>query len=101
MLLAFSAQIFDKSPAKVKNFGIWFRYESRTGTHNSYKEYRELTLTDAVAAMYDDMAGRSRPRPLPAGSRTPPGLSGPPVAASRGGRPFRQPADRTRPASCR
>jgi len=53
-------QIFEKSPAKVKNFGIWFRYESRTGTHNAYKEYRELSLTAAVAAMYQDMAGRSR-----------------------------------------
>ena len=54
------AQIFEKSPTVVKNFGIWFRYESRTGTHNAYKEYRELTLTDAVNAMYQDMAGRSR-----------------------------------------
>merc|ERR1711988_1888994 len=54
------SQIFEKSPTKVKNFGIWFRYESRTGTHNAYKEYRELTLTNAVNAMYQDMAGRSR-----------------------------------------
>jgi len=53
-------QIFESTPSKVKNFGIWFRYESRTGTHNAYKEYRELSLTDAVAAMYQDMAGRSR-----------------------------------------
>merc|ERR1711988_1632102 len=53
-------EIFEKSPHKVKNFGIWFRYDSRTGTHNAYKEYRELSLTDAVSAMYQDMAGRSR-----------------------------------------
>lgn len=53
-------QIYEKTPTKVKNFGIWFRYESRTGTHNAYKEYRELALTDAIAAMYQDMAGRSR-----------------------------------------
>jgi len=54
------SQIYEKSPTKVKNFGIWFRYESRTGTHNAYKEYREMSLTDAVNAMYQDMAGRSR-----------------------------------------
>ena len=60
LALALGVQIFEKSPAKVKNFGIWFRYESRTGTHNAYKEYRELSLTAAVAAMYQDMAGRSR-----------------------------------------
>ena len=53
-------QIFSKNPTVVKNFGIWFRYESRTGTHNAYKEFRELTLTDAISAMYQDMAGRSR-----------------------------------------
>merc|ERR1719502_2239336 len=54
------SQIYEKSPTRVKNFGIWFRYESRTGTHNAYKEYRELSLTAAVNAMYQDMAGRSR-----------------------------------------
>merc|ERR1712216_959912 len=54
------SQIYEKSPQRVKNFGIWFRYESRTGTHNAYKEYRELSLTAAVSAMYQDMAGRSR-----------------------------------------
>jgi len=54
------SQIYEKSPDRVKNFGIWFRYESRTGTHNAYKEYRELALTDAISAMYQDMAGRSR-----------------------------------------
>merc|ERR1712232_1319432 len=53
-------QMYDKNPEVVKNFGIWFRYESRTGTHNAYKEYRELSLTAAVNAMYQDMAGRSR-----------------------------------------
>ena len=58
--LSLSAQIAEKTPTKVKNFGIWFRYESRTGTHNAYKEYRELRLTDAISAMYQDMAGRSR-----------------------------------------
>ena len=54
------SQIYEKSPERVKNFGVWFRYESRTGTHNAYKEYRELSLTDAINAVYMDMAGRSR-----------------------------------------
>jgi len=54
------SQISEKTPTLVKNFGIWFRYESRTGTHNAYKEYRELSLTSAINAMYQDMAGRSR-----------------------------------------
>ncbi len=44
----------------MKNFGFWFRYESRTGTHNAYKEFRSTSLTGAVNQLYQDMAGRSR-----------------------------------------
>merc|ERR1712070_1090380 len=49
-------ELFEKKPDTVKNYGIWFRYESRSGTHNAYKEYRELTLSDAVNALYQDLA---------------------------------------------
>ncbi|KAJ3087948.1 60S ribosomal protein L20 [Quaeritorhiza haematococci] len=55
-------EIYEKKPLNVKNFGIWLRYDSRSGTHNMYKEYRELTRTDAVAACYQDMAARHRAR---------------------------------------
>ncbi|KAF2788678.1 ribosomal protein L18ae [Melanomma pulvis-pyrius CBS 109.77] len=55
-------QIFEKRPQKVKNFGIWIRYDSRSGTHNMYKEYRELSRTDAVDSLYQDMAARHRSR---------------------------------------
>lgn len=47
---------------KVKNFGVWLRYDSRSGTHNMYKEYRELSRVDAVHACYQDMAARHRAR---------------------------------------
>jgi large subunit ribosomal protein L18Ae len=43
-------EIFEKRPQKVKTFGIWLRYDSRSGTHNMYKEFRELSRVDAVAA---------------------------------------------------
>lgn len=33
---------------KVKNFAIWLRYNSRSGTHNMYKEYRGLSRAEAV-----------------------------------------------------
>merc|ERR1711975_134742 len=32
-------EIFEKKPDKVKKFGIWLRYDSRSGTTNMYKEY--------------------------------------------------------------
>ena len=41
-------QIFEKKPLRIKNFGIWLRYDSRSGTHNMYREYRDLTVAGAV-----------------------------------------------------
>lgn len=55
-------QISEKRPLKVKNFGIWLRYDSRSGTHNMYKEFRELSRADAVESCYQDMAARHRAR---------------------------------------
>ena len=45
-------QIFEKNPTTVKNYGIWVRYQSRTGYHNAYKEYRDTTLNGAVSQLY-------------------------------------------------
>ena len=61
-LLAVS-ELFDKGPTKVKNYGIWLRYESRTNTHNMYKEFRDVTINGAVSQMYSEMAGRHRAHP--------------------------------------
>jgi len=55
-------RIHEKRPLKVKNFGIWLRYDSRSGTHNMYKEFRELSRADAVKSLYQDMAARHRAR---------------------------------------
>merc|ERR1711918_338454 len=51
-------EIFEKKPEKVSKYGIWLRYDSRSGTTNMYKEYSALTTNDAVQAM----AGRHRAR---------------------------------------
>jgi large subunit ribosomal protein L18Ae len=55
-------EIFEADTTTVKNFGIWIRYQSRTGYHNSYKEYRETTMNAAVDALYEEMASRHRVR---------------------------------------
>ena len=57
-----SLQIFEKNPTTIKNYGIWLRYQSRTGYHNMYKEYRDTTLNGAVEQMYAEMASRHRVR---------------------------------------
>ncbi|KAK9456241.1 ribosomal L18ae/LX protein domain-containing protein [Dipodascopsis uninucleata] len=54
--------IAEKRPSKVKNFGVWIRYDSRSGTHNMYKEYRDMSRTAAVETLYQDMAARHRAR---------------------------------------
>ncbi|KAK2076281.1 60S ribosomal protein L18a-2 [Prototheca wickerhamii] len=55
-------EIFEQRPTTIKNFGIWVRYTSRTGVHNMYKEYRDLTLNGAVEQMYQEMGSRHRVR---------------------------------------
>jgi len=40
--------VYEKKPLAIKNFGIWLRYDSRSGTHNMYREYRDLTTGGAV-----------------------------------------------------
>lgn len=52
----------DKNPLKVKTFAVLLRYDSRTGTHNMYKEYRDTTKEGAIYQMYSEMAGRHRAR---------------------------------------
>lgn len=54
--------ISEAHPTKVKNFGIWIRYDSRSGIHNMYKEYRDVTRVGAVETMYQDLAARHRAR---------------------------------------
>ena len=44
----------------MNNYGIWLRYNSRTDTHNMYKEYRDTTINGAVAQMVAEMAGSHR-----------------------------------------
>merc|ERR1719293_441415 len=56
-------ELFDRAPTKVNNYGIWLRYESRTNTHNMYKEFRDVTINGAVGQMYSEMAGRHRAQP--------------------------------------
>ncbi|CAO2842206.1 unnamed protein product [Amaranthus hypochondriacus] len=55
-------EIYEKNPTVIKNYGIWLRYQSRTGYHNMYKEYRDTTLNGAVEHMYNEMASRHRVR---------------------------------------
>merc|ERR1712136_215050 len=56
-------QVHEKTPLKVKTWGIWLRYDSRSGTHNMYREYRDVKVANAVTSCYRDMGARHRARP--------------------------------------
>jgi len=53
-------EICEKRPTKINNYALWIRYESRSGVHNAYKEYRDVTLNGAVEQMYTEMGSRHR-----------------------------------------
>ena len=44
-------RVFEKKPDLIKNYGIFFRYDSRTGTHNMYKEFRDVSAEAAVSKL--------------------------------------------------
>lgn len=56
-------EIFERRPNHVKTFGIVLRYESRTGNHNMYKEYRDVSLNGAVSQLHQEMSGNHRASP--------------------------------------
>ena len=56
-------EIFERKTNAIKNFGIAFKYLSRTGIINMYKEFRDTTLCGAVSQMFSEMAGRHSGRP--------------------------------------
>ena len=41
-------KIFEKNTNYVKNYGFWVKYNSRSGTHNMYREYRDTSITSAI-----------------------------------------------------
>ena len=63
LCLLFFFQIVESDPTTVKNFAVWIRYDSSTGTHNMMKEYRDTTVCGAVDQMYEELSGRHRVRP--------------------------------------
>jgi large subunit ribosomal protein L18Ae len=57
-----TSEIFEKNSNNIKNYGIVFRYQTRTDTVNMYKEYRANTLTGAVSQLYLDLSGKHSAR---------------------------------------
>ena len=60
--IVYCGQVFEKSPLRVKNFGIWLRYDSRSGTHNMDRQYRDLTTAGAIPQCYRHRARTTQSR---------------------------------------
>ena len=56
------SEIRERNTSTVKNYGLTLKYNSRSGTHNMYKEFRAVSLCSAVDQMYSELAGRHRAR---------------------------------------
>lgn len=52
----------ERSPLVAKTYGVLLRFESRKGTHNMYKEYRDTSKEGAISQLYSEMAGSHRAR---------------------------------------
>ena len=44
-------KIFEKNVRHIKTYGIALSYQSRNGTHNMYKEYRDVSLNGAISQL--------------------------------------------------
>lgn len=55
-------EVREQNTRTIKNYGITIKYNSRSGTHNMYKEYRDVSVCGAVEQMYAELAGRHRAR---------------------------------------
>lgn len=55
-------EVRERNSNIVKNYGVTIKYNSRSGTHNMYKEYRDVSLCGAIEQMYAELAGRHRAR---------------------------------------
>ena len=51
------SEVFDGNNTVPRNYGVYLKYRSRTGFHNTFKEYRATSLKEAVNQMYDEMGG--------------------------------------------
>merc|ERR1712154_331157 len=56
-----SCKIVEESLSEnVENYAVWARFDSRTGTHNVYKEYRDICKTGAVGQCIQSLNGNHR-----------------------------------------
>jgi ribosomal protein L20A (L18A) len=50
-------EIFNSGKINSQNFGIYLKYQSHVGKKNMFKEFRAVSVQDAVDQLYNEMGG--------------------------------------------
>ena len=53
-------RITERNTVTAKNYGIYFRYRTRTGQVNSFKEFRAESLEGAISELYCEMGSKQK-----------------------------------------
>lgn len=53
-----TSEIFERKTQCVRNYGIYFKYQTRRDITNMYKEFRDTSLCGAVSQLFMEMSGR-------------------------------------------
>ena len=53
-------EVGEKTSGIIKNYGIFFKYRSHVGTHNSYKEVRAISLSKALETLYAELGSNHK-----------------------------------------
>jgi ribosomal protein L20A (L18A) len=50
-------EVFSAGKINAQNFGIYLKYQSQVGKQNMFKEFRAVSVQDAVDQLYNEMGG--------------------------------------------
>ena len=50
-------ELFNSGKINSQNFGIYLKYQSHVGKQNMFKEFRAVSVQDAVDQLYNEMGG--------------------------------------------
>lgn len=50
-------EVFNSGKVNAQNYGIYLKYQSNVGKQNMFKEFRAVSIQDAVDQLYNEMGG--------------------------------------------
>ena len=53
-------EVGERTTNVIKNYGIFYKYRSNVGTHNSFKEVRAISLSKALETLYAELGSNHK-----------------------------------------